>query len=79
MAGVIVPVMEKYHLTFDTLWAKWAPEVRLVVVVVPLIGATLKAIRGAEESKPAPAAASGDVTSAPARAAEPGTLRPNPA
>ncbi len=77
LAGVIVPVMQKYNITFDTAWAKWAPEIKLLIVVVPLIGETLKVMKADAAAAPMPLPAPSNDQPAPQR--NDGALRPNPA
>lgn len=45
IAGVLVPLMEKYGLTFGGFFDRWGPEINAIIVLVPIIGATFKAIK----------------------------------
>lgn len=62
-------VLQKYGVTMADLFAAWAPEISLALVVVPLIYPTVLAIRHDREAAAQPKAPPAPVTTADGNAA----------
>jgi hypothetical protein len=64
LAGVAVPLMQKYDLSLGGFFEKWGPEINFAIVAFPLGQATLAAVRAdnaarAEAAKEAQAGGDG--------------------
>jgi len=67
IASVTAPLMRKYGVNLDDL----GPELAFAIVVLPLIGPTVQAIKAGGPSSPKPAAAAKPAEAPPDRSAAP--------